>query len=241
MFYPGDWRKDPAVQSLDYESRGVWFELICIMWECPERGRLLLENRAMTTTEISHILGLSVGKTEEVLTNLLSKGVAKKDPETGVIYCKRITDEQHIKKVRAIAGSIGGSKKQANIKQSTESEYVNENDNESENDKEVESWFEGLWVLYPNKDGRKDALKYFKSTVSNSNDLANCKKALENYLKSDRVKNGYVKNGSTWFNNWKDWVDYTDPPKGANDGKNKGIPAGTSFRPDPGKYDKIGS
>ena len=29
-------------------------------------------------------------------------------------------------------------------------------------------------------------------------------------MQSKTVKNGYIKNGSTWFNNWQDWVDYVE-------------------------------
>ena len=30
QFYPGDWRKDPGVQALDFESRGIWFEILSL-------------------------------------------------------------------------------------------------------------------------------------------------------------------------------------------------------------------
>ena len=73
-------------------------------------------------------------------------------------------------------------------------------------DKEEE--FEKLWLKYPNKDGKKAALRYFKASVNTKEDLADIEKGLKNYLDSPQVKRGYIKNGSTWFNNWRDWVDY---------------------------------
>ena len=70
--------------------------------------------------------------------------------------------------------------------------------------------FEYLWKLYPNKDGKKEALRHYKASVKTEQDRLDIKKALDNYLKSGKVSNGYVKNGSTWFNNWKDWIDYME-------------------------------
>jgi hypothetical protein len=69
--------------------------------------------------------------------------------------------------------------------------------------------FESLWIKYPNKDGKKQALKYFRSSVKTEKDMDDIHTALNNYLLSKRVKEGYIKNGSTWFNNWRDWIDVT--------------------------------
>ncbi len=67
--------------------------------------------------------------------------------------------------------------------------------------------FESLWLSYPKRDGKKDALRHFNASVKTEEDFINIKKALGNYLLSDTVKNGFIKNGSTWFNNWRDWID----------------------------------
>ena len=71
------------------------------------------------------------------------------------------------------------------------------------------STFEELWKEYPNKDGKKEAIRHFKTTVKTDADRLNVKKALLNYLQSTNVKKGFIKNGSTWFNNWQDWIDFT--------------------------------
>jgi len=73
--------------------------------------------------------------------------------------------------------------------------------------------FEEIWSKYPKRDGRKDAYKHFIASVKTEKDWQDINTALKNYLKSESVKNGYVKNGSTWFNNWKDWIDYKEPQK----------------------------
>jgi len=68
--------------------------------------------------------------------------------------------------------------------------------------------FEMLWERYPNKDGKKEALRHFCASVKSEKDLADIKRALENYIGSKNVREGYVKSGATWFNNWRDWIDF---------------------------------
>lgn len=71
--------------------------------------------------------------------------------------------------------------------------------------------FEDVWHKYPRRVGKKEALRHFKATVKTGNDLNNIHKALERYLASKNVAKGYVQNGSTWFNDWETWIDYTEP------------------------------
>ena len=70
------------------------------------------------------------------------------------------------------------------------------------------SLFEDIWKRYPNKDGKKDALKHFKATVKGNGDWDKINLALDNYLAHLQVETWKKpKNGSTWFNNWEDWVE----------------------------------
>ena len=73
-----------------------------------------------------------------------------------------------------------------------------------------ESAFGEVWNQYPNKDGKTAALRHFRATVKSEADLARIRNALNNYLSSRRVREGFVKNGSTWFNGWRDWENYTE-------------------------------
>ena len=73
--------------------------------------------------------------------------------------------------------------------------------------KRKEQGFLDLWSRYPNKDGRRSAETKYESSVITEDDLILINKALDNYLISDKVARGFVKNGSTWFNNWHDWIE----------------------------------
>lgn len=76
--------------------------------------------------------------------------------------------------------------------------------------------FNQIWEKYPLKSGRKEAYKYFKASVRNEYDWQNIQKALDNYLKH-LANNTWGKQpqvGKTWFNNWHDWIDFTEPMTG---------------------------
>lgn len=107
-----------------------------------------------------------------------------------------------------------------------ENEYVNEyedvnkkeekeRESEREEKREKEKFdFEFLWKQYPNRDGKKQALVHFNSSVKTQEDYENIQIALKNYLNSGKVKGGYIKLGSTWFNNWQDWIEPSEEQLG---------------------------
>lgn len=92
-------------------------------------------------------------------------------------------------------------------------EKKKEKDKEKDKEKELlkEKQFEEIWNKYPSKLGKEKARGYFNIKVKIEKDWQDINIALENYFKSERVNNGYIQNGSTWFNNWRDWIDYIEP------------------------------
>ena len=119
QFYVGDWRKDPGVQALDFHDRGVWFELICLMHESEERGKLMLNGAAMPEDAISRLLGLDKQILTTTLTKLLTYGVASTCEETGAITCRRMIRDENLRKTRAGCGKLGGNPILLNQKSTT--------------------------------------------------------------------------------------------------------------------------
>ena len=102
---------------------------------------------------------------------------------------------------------------------------------EGEVDTDKIAGFEALWSKYPNRQGKKNAYRHYRATVKTPEDRAMIIKALENYLASGNVKRGFVKNGSTWFNEWQDWINPTNTMmEDKKDGKRK------SYQFDPSKF-----
>jgi uncharacterized protein YdaU (DUF1376 family) len=71
--------------------------------------------------------------------------------------------------------------------------------------------FNIIYDQYPKKLGKKQAESHFNSSIKTDQDFENIKKALNNYLQCKQVKDGYIQNASTWFNNWQDWINYEEP------------------------------
>jgi len=109
QFYPADWRKDPSVQSLDYETRGVWFEMLCLMHESDERGVLMLNGQPMPIEALGRLLGLDNQNLTTHLTKLLTYGVARRREADGAIFNKRMVNDEKLRQVRINAGKQGGN------------------------------------------------------------------------------------------------------------------------------------
>jgi hypothetical protein len=109
QFYTGDWRKDPGIQALDFETRGIWFEMLCLMNESQDRGRLTLNGTAMPVAALARILGIDVETLDRCIEKLLEYGVASREEETGIIFNRRMARDEDIRKKRAAAGKLGGN------------------------------------------------------------------------------------------------------------------------------------
>jgi predicted N-acyltransferase len=72
----------------------------------------------------------------------------------------------------------------------------------------LSDFFEKIWNAYPKKDGKKQAGRHYFATVTNDTDMEQINLALGNYLnhiETNKIELKFIKNGSTWFNNWQDW------------------------------------
>lgn len=108
-FYVGDWLKCPEVRALPPDYRGLWFDLLCYMWESTERGIMVNPNgRPYTDNEIIRMVGLDNQNTGNWLTALLTEGVCYRR-EDGAIYSKRMVRDEKIRQIRRESGSKGGN------------------------------------------------------------------------------------------------------------------------------------
>jgi len=93
----------------------------------------------------------------------------------------------------------------------TETRSYSKKERREEGKKKYSAEFELAWSKYPKKEiGKVKAFGYFNTTVKTDENKINFHKALKNYLASDRVKKGFVKDGHNWFKEWKDWINYQE-------------------------------
>ena len=109
QFYPGDWHKDQGVQALDLAQRGAWFELLLMMHDSDERGVLLVNGQPMPDAVIARRLGLDNQTANQILTTLLTFGVASRRESDGALFCRRMVKDENLRQVRTAAGKKGGN------------------------------------------------------------------------------------------------------------------------------------
>lgn len=222
QFYPGDWRKDPGVQALNYEERGVWFEMILLMFESSERGKLLLNGKKMPEEALSRSLGLDNQKSNQIVSKLIEYGVAKVEDGTGIIFCSRMLKDEFIRKIRTEAGKKGGNPALLNQNTTTAVNQITTPSSSSSSSpstsknktqtlcasdlKILKSNFEEDWISYPKRNGsnKKNSFGSYKKTVGldpvkRSEFQVKTRMMIETF--NGDLK--YCKNADTWFRNWE--------------------------------------
>lgn len=116
QFYPGDWRKDPGVQALSFHDRGVWFEILLIMFESSDRGKLLLNGHPMPDDALARLLGLDKQILTKTINTLVDFGVASRDTNTGALMSRRMVRDEDVRKIRQNVGKLGGNPRLLNQK-----------------------------------------------------------------------------------------------------------------------------
>ena len=94
------------------------------------------------------------------------------------------------------------------------SDKAKEDTSKKEKAKQLDSDFEALWKLYPNKKGKAKAKKAYIKAIKDGVTNKEIQDGIVAYTKEIKAKNTnkeYIKHGSTWFNNraWEDEYDTT--------------------------------
>ncbi|QDP48643.1 MAG: hypothetical protein Unbinned97contig1000_28 [Prokaryotic dsDNA virus sp.] len=212
MFYTGDWLKDPAVRMLTLEQRGLWIDMLALMYESTDRGYLSLKNgNAVSVEQLSRMVGSSTEEVSECLQAMECVGVFSKTDE-GVIYNRRMVDDEKIREAKSKAGKASGEKRkrtkveQKSNKLPTPLEYENENENEilldvSSSEKYInKNIVAEVWNSIPSKRQRGRG-KFSNSLITNvircDVDIEKVKTALTNYYNSDEGKGKYWRTPAT--------------------------------------------
>lgn len=93
MFYPGDWMKDPNLRRCSQAARGVWIDMLCLMFECEQRGVLITGSSPWSREDAAAAVGGNADVTLRCIDELVAKGVCKVR-EDGALYSKRLLDDE---------------------------------------------------------------------------------------------------------------------------------------------------
>jgi hypothetical protein len=101
QFYPGDWMKDPALRAVSLPARGLWIDLLCLMWESPIRGVLLSDSRRPFSAEhIARMSGCSVEVAGSLIDELKSVGVCSVRKDGSILSRRMVREEEERSKTR---------------------------------------------------------------------------------------------------------------------------------------------
>jgi len=104
QFYPGDWRKEPSVSCLSLAAKGLWWEMLLLMNEAPQRGFL-----KMPPEMLARVVGSTPREVKKLLAEMASAETYS--IQDGCIVNRRMLRESGISVKRSEAGSNGAAKR----------------------------------------------------------------------------------------------------------------------------------
>lgn len=107
QFYPGDWLKDPNLRRCTKSARGVWIDMVCLSFECEERGVFAASGEPWPDGDIAAAIGGDIAENLRAIDELLAKGVCSRN-NSGAIFCRRVVRDEQKRRLCSEAGKKGG-------------------------------------------------------------------------------------------------------------------------------------
>jgi biotin operon repressor len=107
QFYPGDWMKDPGLRSVSLEARGLWIDMLCLLFEGVRRGYLQhATGKPVSDEQLARMTGSSSEQVSRLLRELEDSGVFSRT-EHGTLYSRRMIRDERKRKACSEAGKKG--------------------------------------------------------------------------------------------------------------------------------------
>jgi len=112
LFYTGDWLKDPAVRCMSLGARGLWIDMLCLMYESPTRGYLsLLDGKPVTAVQLARMVGGTLKEIESLLSEMRGCGTFSVTDE-GVMFSRRMVADEELRELKSKAGKASARARQ---------------------------------------------------------------------------------------------------------------------------------
>lgn len=93
-WYFGDWLRDPALRSVSLAARGLWADMLAIMWESPERGISPYAAGKLEAKAWAKVVGHRADYVRKLVAELELSGVLSRRKGDRKIYCRRMVREE---------------------------------------------------------------------------------------------------------------------------------------------------
>jgi len=98
QFYPHDWLSDPSLRSCSLAARGLWIDILCLMWDSPERGILPYAAGKVEAKALAKVVGHRTDFVRKLLTELEKAKVFSRQQGSRRMYSRRMTSEELVRK-----------------------------------------------------------------------------------------------------------------------------------------------
>lgn len=104
QWYPGDARRDTALQSCSFYARALWREMMDLMHDGEPYGHLTAGGVPITPAQLARIVGMPLPKIKTWMGELEERKVFSRT-DSGVIYSRRMVRDEATRAARAAGGS----------------------------------------------------------------------------------------------------------------------------------------
>jgi len=129
LFFGTDWLTDNGVRSVGLAARGLWMDMLCIMYESPKRGYLsIVIDKPMTDAQLARMVGADKSEVISLLEELDQANVFSVD-NNKVIFSRRMVSDETKRAVKSRSGKVG-----ANVRWQSKTESNDSDDSKTESD-----------------------------------------------------------------------------------------------------------
>jgi hypothetical protein len=238
-FYPADWQADQALRSVGLEARCLWIECMCIMHRAEPYGHLVVNGRPVTDTQLAVLAGASPDRVPALMAELATAGVSSRNRAGVIYSRRMTRDEKRSKDgaTGKITGSkVPGSRRHQAIDETGEKVAIlkvvakvaeqppcpqkpeaREKEGGSVDppkkgrpaERELMREFERIWLLYPRRVDKQDAVKAWKK-ARQSAEYEEIEAGVNRYAALRQGEDHqYTKHFSRWLNA-KAWLDESE-------------------------------
>src|ERR1043166_6520159 len=92
--YAKDWLTDTELRVCSKAAKGIWSDMLCLMFLAPNRGVLAFaDGKPWSDRQIAEAIGGDTNANLEWIAEFLSKGVAHRD-KLGAIFSRRMVRDE---------------------------------------------------------------------------------------------------------------------------------------------------
>ena len=239
QWYPGDWLRDPGVQMASFQTRGIWFEILNIMWDTPMRGVLTGKPE-----RLARLIGCTIFELEDSVAEIEELNIGDVSRQNGVWFltCRRMvrddevraserdrkTTGKHLETLRKLSGNSPENvrtlaRARVGAEDEVEEEVEVEREEEKEHGKmggaggkEPAAGWAAFWSAYPRKVAKRGAFAAWNAAAPDDETRTAIGQDLARRLASGEWKTGktdaqYIPHAATYLRGER-WMDERNGP-----------------------------